>query len=209
MIRLKFVFFLILILFFNSNCKFEQDNSSVLDFFWPLRVGNTFVYEGIDTVERAVVIDKVEKQDEKRIKVLTKEYIKKIGYSDTVEYRIDLRKNIIYKKNNKGGEDIFLKGPLEVGTKWSFLYTVVKAEGNNMDQSKSFNYKSNCRLEKKSNRFINQVNRDCIEAVCDMSESSTNSLSFVFCKKVGLYGIKMDDNEATWLEKLKKAEIKE
>jgi hypothetical protein len=186
---------------------FAQTEAPIIDYFWPLTVGKTFVYEmDKGEVVRSLLIKEVSRKDSS-INVKIEENIK--GYDFPVsfveEYRVDLKQNIIFRNRGVVDKEIYLKGPIKVGTEWSTTIkeiraTISKERGETTERIAK---EGKCRIDKFYDDFILDKKRACIEINCYDLRATTTLTKSYFCEGIGYVGMKSIVS-GEWLERVKK-----
>lgn len=174
----------------------------VASYLPPLEEGRTLVYEMSEGPRRVARVTRVIREADGAVRVETESAIEDPGQpapSTPVRalaetYRFAPGEGAIYVKTGTRPEVVFLKGPLEVGTRWPV--TVVTDGPVDVDARRSGGahgtVSGTCRIDRVGSRQVLGRARSCVEVVCEFPDPAVAfSARTVVCR--GLGAVQVDE----------------
>ena len=197
----------------------QKDSYSVIDFFWPMKVGNKFFYNiTSDNFQGTHIIEIIDiSKNGEAILIVTKEDYDIISVPQASKYSINYKyvvwpdRNIIEKiELNSGEKNILLKLPLKKGAKWStehYSKTVIYDEKNGKKEFPVKVLKGEGKIEDiKQLEIFDGKKYNCIVIGYYVEEELLPKS--IFCKGLGFVGaLSPEHNEVKWVEKIHSIEM--
>lgn len=202
----------------------QREADSVIDYFWPLKEGHVFVYELQGGGKRIIEITTVRKESDGEIVVRVTSHFQDVGLpvpqEATVEiFKVVPKKNIIHRTSlltkEQPKEFVHLKGPIEVGTKWSVpwispgVWSSGDSEPMSARKSEPVKGTARCQISAIKSQLILEENPSCVTVSCRVSQKDVQVSHHQYhCKGIGYIGTqitgRIDGTEIQpeWLEKL-------
>jgi hypothetical protein len=179
---------IILIVLILGSCK--SSGESVVEYFWPLKEGQVFIYELQDGSKRIVRLSRIMQEPGKKdIKVETDEKYENVGPPIVKQdvkniYIIALDSNEIYtstKDQTSPSKMIQLKGPIQTGTKWPFTWIIADPEKNDTLTGRGM-----CRIKDIRKLKVLGEDASCITVSCPIVHDEITEINNrIHCKGIG------------------------
>lgn len=192
---------------FSLGCP-KQGGDPVIDYFWPMKEGQVFVYELQEGGQRIVRLTEIVQESSGNIRVGAEEKIVNLNLplnlpTTKEEFRIVPGKNIIYRINSLDkqfpNEAVYLKGPIRSSTQWMFSWMtpgteiIVKADGTTEEKETEPEKGTGvCKIEVVRMMPVLGKEIPCAEVKCSISREKSSVINNMFhCKGVGYIGTRV------------------
>lgn len=202
----------------------RTEADSVIDYFWPLKEGQIFVYELEGGGKRIIEIMKIQMKAEGDVIMETDQHVEGVNFVQEKLamreiFRVVPKQSVIYRASLSAKEPprevLYLRGPVQQGVEWSFewisggRWIVSEPRGEPKRETKATKGSGVCRIDGiKMESVVGQEAR-CAVVECPIQEKEARIINRLYhCKGIGYIGTEVEwahegrETEAKWIEKL-------